>query len=836
VEKVQTGSKKEEIDSVKQFLALLLIVCPWSAFATSSFEVAGVEDQHHITADRTLYHSKEKIYEAFGHVVVSAKGKRLSSDYLWLDETTMEMKVKGNVIFVDATTTVQAAEMHFNLNTGIGSIFYGKVSNDLYSLKGQLIRKVSEDRYLTTEGEYTTCKDCAESWKVSARNVDLTVDGYAFMDNLYIKIKDIPTLYLPYLILPVKTRRQSGLLFPKIALQSNNHGFIYVQPFFWAISDYQDATISAGKYSARGNRYEFEHRYKSYDGIEGILNVYRTEDRKYPYRLVRTGLKTVHNFPISDHLLLKLRAYEISDRDYLKDFSGDVPGWQMPTLESGAVLHTPFSDFFFSAEAKRYRNLLYDSPLGFDGGTVQAQPTLHFGWRETRLLGPVFGNVYARFDSFRRTNGSFFDRNNNKFFDVGQDSIRAADRTIVSPEISAPFPAVGFMSFNPSVQYNEIRYKFSVPTDRGDVSDTATRYVLARLNASTNIERVFEYDGERVKRIKHLLVPYLTLSSIPWLKQGVAGHPFNADGGQLDKPTGKFDQFDVVPLTNDTDFLRFPQGKSITYGFNSSLIRRMKTSEELAPREYPFDQIQPKERVYPKPLNRKQELAIEEQKRWDTFQPMYNLYNEVWTVNVSQSYDFKNAEKLQDKKRAFSYLQAKSNLVLDQISHSVEYRFFPRAVQKILNSSGLPTGETVFSNKHFVSTAFTWEFSKLSNLRGTRSFQRSISMQFTHAPQPSPSRTISGSINWSLNDFISVSSGYSYDIFAKNQLSWNAETLLKHYSECWGLSLRYDWMRSREPERSNFGFELLWNPFGTGFQGTSQLADAQNSGATFGGQ
>lgn len=816
-------------------LALMLFFFSWGAFATSSFEVAGIEDQHHITADRTLYHSKEKIYEAFGHVVVSAKGKRLSCDYLWLDESTLEIKAKGNVIFVDATTTVQAAEMHFNLSTGIGSIFYGKVSNDLYSLKGQLIRKVSEDRFLTTEGEYTTCKDCAESWKVSARNVDLTVDGYAFMDNLYIKIKDIPTLYLPYLILPVKTRRQSGLLFPKIGLQSGNHGFVYVQPFFWAISDYQDATISAGKYSARGNRYELEHRYKSYDGIQGILNVYRTEDRKYQFRSVRTGLKTVHELPLSEHLQFKFRAYEVSDRDYIKDFSGDVPGWQMPTLESGAILYSPWDEFFFAAEAKRYRNLLYDSPLGFDGGTVQPQPTLHFGWKESRLLGPIFGNFYSRFDSFRRTNGSFFDSNNNRFFDRGQDSIREANRTILSPEISAPFPAVGFMSFNPSLQYNDIRYQFSVPTDRGDIPDTSTKYLLAKMNVSTNIERVFDYEGERVKRLKHLLVPYLTFSSIPWLKQGVAGHPFNADGGQLDKTSGKFDQFDIVPLTNDTDFLRFPQGKSITYGINSSLIRKMKTAEEMTPKEYPYDQIQPKDPVYPKPLNRKQELAIEKQKLWDAHQPRYDLYNEVWTINVSQSYDFKNAEKLQDKKRAFSYLLAKSSVVVDQFSHSLEYRFFPRAVQKITDRNGFPVGETVYSNKHFISTALNWEFSKLSNLRGTRTFQRSVSLQFTHAPQPSPSRTVSGSLNWSFNDFVSFNTNYSFDIYAKNQLSWGAETMLKHYSECWGLSLRYDWMRSREPQRSNIGFELLWNPFGTGFQGTSQLADAPN-GAVFGGQ
>lgn len=247
-------SLKRENQKNKYWLVFALWLVPLYALASSGFEIGG-EERHHVTADRTLYHSKDKVYEAFGNVVVSAKGKRLSSDYLWYDDTSKDVRVKGNVIFVDKETSIQAAEIHFNLQTGLGSIFYGKVFNDAYTLRGQLIRKIEENRYLTTEGEYTTCKDCAESWKISSASVDLTVEGYAFMDNVFIKIKDVPTLYLPYLIVPIKTKRQSGLLFPRMGGNTND-GFVFVQPFYWAISDHQDATLSFGRYSSRGLRYE----------------------------------------------------------------------------------------------------------------------------------------------------------------------------------------------------------------------------------------------------------------------------------------------------------------------------------------------------------------------------------------------------------------------------------------------------------------------------------------------------------------------------------------------------------------------------------------------------
>ncbi|RYZ98446.1 MAG: LPS-assembly protein LptD, partial [Proteobacteria bacterium] len=526
-----------------------------------------------------LYHSREKFYEAFGHVVVSAKGQRLVCDYLWLDDNTKEIKARGNVLFVQGGTTIQAAELHFSLTTGYGSIFYGKVSNDLYSLKGQLIRRVSENRFLTTDGEYTTCKDCAESWKLSARNVDLTIDGYAFMDNVFVKIKDVPTVYIPYLVVPVKTKRQSGLLFPRIGLSRGNHGFVYVQPFYWAIDEHQDLTLGVGRYTARGMRYELEHRYQSIDGSNGKLNIFHTRDRKFRDYLMaqgidqdgsRTAIIANNQWSVGRHLQFRWRIYETLDREYSLDFPEDIPGRQLPALESNALITSPYDNFFLSVEAKRYRNLLYDRPVGFDGGTVQAMPTVHFGVKPISVFGPVLASFYGRYDRFSRTNGGFDDANNDGLFSAGganRDYIREANRFIFQPELSAPFRLGNFLSVGPYVQLNEIDYSFSVPTATGDIPNTSTRYLQAKVELSGTMEKIYEYNSQRVSRLKHQVTPFLTFSNIPWISKGADNHPFNGDNGQIESNSGLFDQFDRVPYTNNTDFLRHPQGKSLYYGF-----------------------------------------------------------------------------------------------------------------------------------------------------------------------------------------------------------------------------------------------------------------------------
>ncbi len=795
------------------------------AYASSSFEVDSLGEKYHITADRTLYHSREKVYEAFGHVVVSAQGKRLAADYLWLDDTTKDIKARGNVVFVDKETTVESAELHFNLSTGIGAIFYGRVYNDLYTLKGQLIRRVGDEHYLTTEGEYTTCKDCPESWKLSARKVDLTVEGYAFMSSVFLQIKDVPALYLPYLIVPVKKKRQSGLLFPRMGGQSS-HGFVFVQPLFLTLGEHQDATLSFGRYSDRGLRYEAEHRYKSYGGIEGTFNGYFTKDKTDPYESNRGAVRTEHHWPFFKNFGIRWRYWDVRDRDYVYDFVEDINVLGKPAIESNAVAQAPFDDFFVSAEVKHYRNLMTLDPKGFDGNTVQATPTVHAGVKERRLLGPLYGSLYGRFDRFDRLGGSFYDLNGNKVFDPDfqnatpliPERLREAHRYIFTPELSLPFRAGPYFSVVPSAAYNEIRYTFNLPPNNPKLGATSTRYFQLKLDTSTTFERVFNYDGQKVSKVKHQMQPFVNFSFIPKVHLD-KDHLFQR---QLTYADGLFDQYDIVPETNSTNFLRFPQGRSVFYGFNSRLIRKMKSQEEL-PRSYPYDLLPArKPKVYPRPFNRKQELEIEYERLWDNYDPHYDRYQEIWTLNVAQAFDFLELQNQQkqpgggDSARAFSYLLAKSHFALDEsFSHDLEYRFYPRAVVRAEDKP-----EEIFKGQHWVSTSLTWYWKKLQNLRKTRTFERSISLNYTYKDHlPTESRTVGGTLSWSLNDFVMQRLSYSYDLYYQSQLSWSANTILTHPSECWGVSLRYEWARHLNPKNAQLGFEVLLNLTGTGFLG-----------------
>ncbi|MGZ3713179.1 MAG: hypothetical protein ACXVBE_15550, partial [Bdellovibrionota bacterium] len=371
---------------------------------------------------------------------------------------------------------------------------------------------------------------------------------------------------------------------------------------------------------------------------------------------------------------------------------------------------------------------------------------------------------------------------------------------------------------------------FNVPLGQGKyLPHTNTRYVQTKLELSTVLEHVYDYNGETVSKVKHQLSPFLTLSYIPWFSQD-SMHPFQQ---QVNNRTeGLFDQYDIVPQTNSTNFLRYPQGKSIYYGFNSSLVRKMRSLDEM-PKAYPYDLVQTaKPKKYPAPLNRKDELATEHQQLWDKYDPHYEQFDEIWDVNVSQAFDFLDAKRhAEDTKRAFSYLLAKSSFHIPHFRHDFEYRFFPRAVPSATETDPTPEAR---KNKSNFTTSLTWEWEHLTNLRKTRSFVRSMDLNFSSTSFPTYSRTIGGDIIWSINDFVGLKSGYNYDLMAKRQNSWNAMTQITHPSECWGLAFSYDWNQYRQPNKGEVGFQLLLNLMGTGFTGFSR-SDSNSSAGVFGG-
>jgi LPS-assembly protein len=552
-------------------------------------------DELHWSGDRTLWDRKQNKIHLEGNAALHRKGESLTADVIDIDQNGRTVDARGRCVYVSGEMVIQGDALFFNLDTRAGVITNGRVSNKVYSLTGIKIDRVNDKRFITTDGAYTTCMDCPQSWTLLGSEVDMEFEEYGVMKDVMAAVKDVPMFWIPYLVIPLKTKRQSGFLVPKFGFATE--GLTYVQPYFWAISRSTDLTIGAGYWGNRGVRFELEGRYARTDRSKGQLNLYTLRDEAFQELLVSKGLDPESNrwaiaieqtqelpFGIEQ----KLKVYEMSDNLYPNKV-GDVPGNGEAFVGSEAFLSHSTDEVSTYVGARAYRNLLNldDDPRVRDPRTVQVLPSARISTNDKYLFdGAVSVGGGVGLSNFVR-GGEFFDQDlltpaaAGEGFRPGIDPIRRGARFSVFPKLAAALRPWDLFSIVPSVQYHGFFYSFPDP-----VAPLSRGYLLTQLQAQAQWERVYETNDPTIPRIKHLIRPRITWSRIP-LRVEKSDHPFIQQLGYAESNffSGyQFDSEDIVPYgtTGDSSVYFVPQGHSLGFELTSQLIRRKGALENSA--------------------------------------------------------------------------------------------------------------------------------------------------------------------------------------------------------------------------------------------------------------
>jgi LPS-assembly protein len=172
----------------------------------------------------------------------------LTADTVRLHRATRVATAEGNVVLTDPQGRLAADALTIDLVEETGSLDEGSVylNKNRYQLTGRRFEKLPGQSYRVTDGRFTTClcgEGRAPSWSVRGRRVILDLEGYCRVEGGTFAVRDVPVLYLPYGVFPVKRERQTGLLFPRFGF-SNRRGVQVTQPFYVDISKSQDVTLT----------------------------------------------------------------------------------------------------------------------------------------------------------------------------------------------------------------------------------------------------------------------------------------------------------------------------------------------------------------------------------------------------------------------------------------------------------------------------------------------------------------------------------------------------------------------------------------------------------------
>jgi LPS-assembly protein len=228
----------------------------------ASGRVAVCRDDLSLTADQVYYDQKGDRYRADGAVLVQQGETRLATDQLLWQAATRDAVAAGDVVLSNPDGDLHGSSAFVNLGSQRGRVNDGRIllKANNFHLAGKEIERLGESSYQVTEGQFTTCDGETPDWQFTAGRVRVDFGRYAVARDVWFKIHDLPVFYLPYMVFPVHTERESGFLLPRFG-QSERKGAILSLAWYQVIDRNLDATLYLDYLSELGVGKGLEFRY-----------------------------------------------------------------------------------------------------------------------------------------------------------------------------------------------------------------------------------------------------------------------------------------------------------------------------------------------------------------------------------------------------------------------------------------------------------------------------------------------------------------------------------------------------------------------------------------------
>jgi len=313
--------------------------------------------------------SSGDIIEAHNGIEVIYQDTLIRANSAVFNKKTNILKVKGHVEIIGYNSTKELAdEVDIDINSSKVEFkkLFMATENDIW---------ISTLKAKQADGVYTTGASILSSCEVSNPLWKMAFDkSKYYKDDKYIKLydttmyfMDVPVFYSPYLAFSTNKERSSGFLFPLFGY-SDDEGFIYEQPIFWAIAPNMDMEFNPQIRTDRSFGGYSTFRFVDSAHSKGGLRVGYFKD-KSSYALLHPNDEDSHygaEFRYDSSLLfsqylsgyqdgLYINAIYLNDIDYLnlqKTSFGDFG--ESSLQESKLNYYLQNNDFYMGINAKYF--------------------------------------------------------------------------------------------------------------------------------------------------------------------------------------------------------------------------------------------------------------------------------------------------------------------------------------------------------------------------------------------------------------------------------------------------------------------------------------------------
>jgi len=287
------------------------MVLAQSNLIEESFGTSDTQEPLLLQADNLIYDRQNDQVIAKGNVEVYYNNYSLVSDELIYDQRGGTLEAIGNVRIKEPDGSVVKAD-RINLTEDFREGFVRSlriVTADEERIAARRAYREGGETTVFEKGAYTPCKVCKDKsgdgplWQIKARKIihDKS-EGNIYYEDATFEFLGMPLVYVPYFYHPDPTvTRRSGFLAPSAGF-SDELGFRYEQPYYYAIAPNKDLTVAPVVTTQAGTVLQADWRHRIEEGeyrvfLAGVYNDEPSDDAPTDQSF-RGTIETQANFRI----------------------------------------------------------------------------------------------------------------------------------------------------------------------------------------------------------------------------------------------------------------------------------------------------------------------------------------------------------------------------------------------------------------------------------------------------------------------------------------------------------------------------------------------------------
>jgi len=310
-------------------LALLLLTQPADTTAADTVH----RDIIYYSGNRVIFYPKTGQVLLLDSAWVRYGDMSVHSDSICYDDKLHVLSAYKDVLFTAGPTNITGKLLSYNVDShkGLMRTAFTHVENGFF--RADEVWLVHEQVLDARRACYTTCDRDPPHYVFYGPRVKLFMDDVAICEPMVFRLFDVPLLAVPFWMVPVASKRKSGLMPFKVGNSADEGLYAKDMAYYWVINDYSDMTFYADFMTHKGIQGRAEAVYIVTPYAQGNVNAsyiqeWDTHRRRYSVSATHRSERFLFDSQLDGKLDL------MSDASYEPDYSEDQLDWLKPDLYS----------------------------------------------------------------------------------------------------------------------------------------------------------------------------------------------------------------------------------------------------------------------------------------------------------------------------------------------------------------------------------------------------------------------------------------------------------------------------------------------------------------------